>query len=152
METKTPLVSVISYPCSDFSSLFLELREKAVFENVHLKPQWYEDRRSRIANPTPKFKCTCTFLLREGVVHFGACLKSESPRPGPVTRGKIVSSLCPRLPIPPVFTGHLPVNHLQGRLGCGRAQRPWEFAFGARYSDIRSGAICQFGRGNGASS
>lgn len=51
MGTKTPLVSVISYPCSDFSSLFLELREKGGFENVHLKPQCYEDHRSRIAQP-----------------------------------------------------------------------------------------------------
>lgn len=104
METKTPLVSVISYPCSDFSPLFLELREKAVFENVHLKPQWYEDHRSQVANSTPKFKCTCTFLLPEGeVAHFGACLKPESPHPGPVMHGKTVSSLCPRLSIPPVF-------------------------------------------------
>lgn len=35
--TKKPLDSVISYPLSDFSFLFLELRKKEVFENVHVE-------------------------------------------------------------------------------------------------------------------
>lgn len=67
--TKTPLASVISYPLSDFSFLFLELREKGVFENVHFETTMEQESQVSDCPPCSPVQTHVHLVLPEWEAH-----------------------------------------------------------------------------------